>query len=327
METLNDSPVLVLEHNITAAFETFHINAADLVKQGVLDHEIQLAVDAAPPRTPQIKRSARGEKAQIHVHVAFLELLWAFIYSWMVVYEETVQKTQLRGDKIGSTHIDNEQLVARSDALWNWARGIREGYTRWPKNLPSPRYQTSEVEIYYAEKANFVFERAASFLLSHEFAHVTLGHLDISRLDATADILSVQLENEADQDAFNSIVDQGLEDKEKSAQAWAILSAMLSTLFTCRDLRCALKSGSHPPLHHRLGHLVHSLNFQGENYRYYFPLLCQMILQNAFPELHQPETYFEDAEEIFQIALDKLDEWAELDRLAELARLAAEGEK
>lgn len=32
---------------------------------------------------------------------------------------------------------------------------------------------------------------AAPFLLSHELAHVTLGHLDISRVYANADALSI----------------------------------------------------------------------------------------------------------------------------------------
>lgn len=309
VSTLDDSPVLALEHNITAAFESFQKNASEIVAQGLLDGEILLEVDAALPRTPSVSRAA-GAAAQIRVHVVLLELLWAFVYSWMVRYEETVQKAQLCGDDVGSTTSHNNDLVTRAEALWAWARNLRSDYTMWPKDLPSPVAQADEFETYYAEKANFVFERATAFILLHECAHVTQGHLDVPQHRGGADASKVQLENEADQRAFDNLVGQGLADGEKSAQAWAILSAMLSTLFTLPNFRLALVSCTHPPLHHRLGHLVNSLDFHEEQYRYYFHLLCRVVLQDAFPALARPGQRFEDAAESFQAALDDLDDLA-----------------
>jgi hypothetical protein len=309
LSTLDESPVLALEHNITAAFESFQKNASEIVAQGVLDGEILLEVDAARPRTPSISRAA-GAAAQIRVHVALLELLWAFIYTWMVRYEETVQKAQLCGNEVGSTNSHNKGLVTRAEALWAWARNLRCAYTRWPKNLPSPVAQADEFETYYAEKTNFVFERATSFILLHECAHVTQGHLGMPQRRGAADSSNVQLENEADQRAFDNLVSQGLADGEKSAQSWAILSAMLSTLFTLPNFRLALVSRTHPPLHHRLGHLVNSLDFHEEQYTYYFHLLCRVVLQDAFPTLARPGQRFEDAAEAFQAALDDLDDLA-----------------
>ena len=305
---LDDSPVLALEHNITAAFESFREDVRDLVAQGVLHREILLDVGASSPRTPSVSRAV-GAPAQIRVQVALLELLWAFVYSWMVLYEETVQKAQLRGDEVGSTSPQNKHLVARAEKLWVWARDLRCSYTRWPANLPSPRTQSDDFEAYYAGKANFVFERATSFMLLHECAHVTQGHLDMPSR-GSLDPLSVQLENEADQRAFDSLVGQGLADEDKAAQAWAILSSMLSSLFTLPNFRLALLSGTHPPLHHRLGHLVRSLNFLGGRYRYYFHLLCRVVLQDAFPTLARPGQQYEDAEESLQAALDDLDDFA-----------------
>lgn len=302
--TLDCSPVLALEHNITAAFESFHGNVADLVAGGLLDAEVLLEVDAAPPRTPNVSRTT---PAQMRVHVAMLELLWAFIYSWMVIYEETVQKAQLRGDEVGSTNESNELLVSRAEKLWVWARELRNGYSPWPSDLPSPRAELNEQERWYAEKANYVFERATSFQLTHELAHVTQGHLAISRDEAAQDALSAQLENEADLRAFEALVEQGFGDEEKLAQAWAVFSVMLASLFTCSDLRSALKTRRHPPLHHRLAHLANALDFQVERYRYYYPLLCRVVLQDAFPELARPGQHYEDADDSFQAALDALD--------------------
>lgn len=303
---LDDSPVLALEHNITAAFESFQGNLGEIVEQGLLDRELLLEVDASPPRTPSVSR-ALGGPAQIRIHVALLELLWACIYSWMVLYEETVQKAQLQGQEIGSKNSHNEQLVARAERLWAWARGLRSGYTRWPVDAPSPRTQADESESYYVGKANYVFERATSFLLLHEYAHVTQGHLDFSQPRVGSDLAGIQLENEADQRAFESLIGQGLADEEKAAEAWAVLSSMLCSLYSLRDFRLGLLPGTHPALHHRLGHLVRSLHFQSAQYKYYFHLLCRVMLHDAFPRLAQAGQRFEDAEESFQAALDELD--------------------
>jgi hypothetical protein len=309
LSTLDCSPVLALEHNITAGFESFQRNASEIVAQGLLDGEILLEVDAALPRTPSVSRAA-GAAAQIRVHVALLELLWAFVYSWMVRYEETVQKAQMCGDDIGSTTPYNNGLVTRAESLWVWARNLRSGYTMWPKDLPSPVAQANDLETYYAEKANFVFERATAFILLHECAHATQGHLDVPQLRGGADASNVQLENEADQRAFDTLVGQGLADEEKSAVSWAILSSMLSTLFTLPNFQSALVSRTHPPLHHRLGHLLNSLDFHEERYRYYFHLLCRVVLQDAFPALARPGQKLEDAAESLQAALDDLDDLA-----------------
>ncbi len=307
--TLDDSPVLALEGSITAAFEFFQRNLGKVVAQGVLDREILLDVDAVAPRTPSVSKVV-GAAAQIRIHVALLELLWAFIYSWMVVYEELVQKAQLRGDQVGQTTPGNESLVVRAEELWVWARDLRNGYKPWPANLPSPRVQADDLEAYYAGKAKIAFERAVAFMLLHECAHATQGHLDIPQSCGTVDASLMQLENEADQLAMSSLVEQGLADEEKAAQAWAILSSMLSSIFTRPNPKLALVSRTHPPVHHRLGHLVRSLDFQEGPYKYYFHSLCRTVLHDAFPFLARPGQLYKDAEESLQAALDDLDELA-----------------
>jgi len=90
--------------------------------------------------------------------------------------------------------------------------------------MPSPQEQFGEVEEEYASKANYVFERATSFLLSHELAHAMLGHLDVIERPKTSDQVRREMENEADQAAFSRLVGQDLDDVDKLAQAWAIIA-------------------------------------------------------------------------------------------------------
>ena len=303
---ISNSPVLALEHNMSAAFEEFERRLPDFIVGGRLNPEVLLDISATVPKAPFIRRSA-GELPQVHMQVAYLELLWAFIYSWMVIYEETIQKAQLRGDPAGSTTSINDGLVLRAEALWAWARGLGQAYTVWPPGLPSPQEQFDEVEEYYASKANFVFERATSFLLCHELAHALLGHLDVIEQPGASEQLRREMENEADQAAFSRLVGQGLGDDDKLSQAWAIVSTMLSSFYAFTEPRRALRETSHPPLHHRLAHLLDYLDFQGDGLRYYFYFLCRLVLIDVFPHLAGNGTVYEDGPGSLFAALDALD--------------------
>lgn len=92
------------------------------------------------------------------------------------------------------------------------------------------------------------------------------------------------------------------------AQAWAIIAALLAPVYAVNDRKAVLQTASRSPVHHRLSHLMRSLAFSEEGYRYYFPLLCRMILQDIFAEMLPPFVQqFEDAAEALEAVLDKLD--------------------
>lgn len=307
---LSQSPVLALENNILWQFENLSPYAAQKFKaqvtQGLLSGEILLDVTAACPATPRVETN--GELPPVvHLQVAYLELLWAFIYGWMVVYEEGVQKPQIEGHPPPE---DGEavELIARADKLLLWAQSLSAGYTLWPAHLPSPRSYATDREQYYGEKANLVFQKATAYVLSHERAHAVQGHLEFVRKSGTSRSLQLDLEKEADLAAFDDLISPGLDDNEKSSEAWAVLSVMLSSFYVCREPRDALISKSHPALHHRLAYVVRSLAFQDERYKYYFPFLCRLVLQVIFPEPLRLTKRFEYAQDAFDNALDVLDE-------------------
>ena len=116
------------------------------------------------------------------------------------------------------------------------------------------------------------------------------------------------MEKEADVFAFESLVRPSLSDKEKALESWAILAVVLATFYVYKDPRQALISTTHPSLHHRVGSLVRSLTLKEEGYRYYFYLLCRLVLQDIFPDVLAPKDQFEDAEHALSDALDRLDE-------------------
>lgn len=164
------SPILALEGNIIHAFENPNGSALELLRaavaEGLVSHELDLRVDSAPPRGPSIVRPQQ-QPASIMVRVSHLELLWAFTYGWVVLYQEAIQLPMIEGIFDGRILLVTD-LTRRGAALLEWASGLRHAYTPWSAGLPSPTHTASEQERSYALKVNGIFQYATTFLLYHE---------------------------------------------------------------------------------------------------------------------------------------------------------------
>lgn len=312
-----DSPVLALEHNVTWAFENATPysgkSLSESVQNGHINAEIGLNCNQAdaPPQGPFLHRPNAKAIPEMHLSLKHLELLWSFIYSWMVIYESGIQKPMLEGSWSGSLDITNP-IIHRALRLREWSASLRTSASKWPADLPSPIHYPSKQEQWYGEKANLVFQQAAAFLLGHEYAHALGKHLEAKTHDVS-DYEVLLAEKEADVRAFESLVEFATDDDEKLDKAWAIITALLSSLYLCSDMKQAFRQRRHPPLHHRLQHLLSMLNFQGEQYQSYFPMLCVIILEYAIPELEimsSSEAIFEDANHVLEDVVERITAWS-----------------
>lgn len=310
---LSSSPVLVLEGNIRWQFENVSADAPTqlrrLVSDGQLADEVFLDMAAGKPRGPSVRAPSAGEIANgavapaMHLQTAYLELLWAFIYGWMVLYEERVQRKML-----DEKYQPSVQLLQRAELLLQWCGAQRTAYKPWPKGLPSPVSYATSTEQSYAEKANGVFQKAVTFLLNHEKAHAVFGHLEI--VGDSSDALKKELEKEADVAAIEEFQLQQLDEQERLHVGWAVLSVVLSTFLLYEEPRQALCSRTHPPVHHRVDHVLRALSLQTEKYDHYFKLLAYFVLHSEFPTVLTMQEQLEDADELLRVALDRLDEYA-----------------
>lgn len=312
-----DSPVLALEHNVTWAFENATPysgeSLSEAVRNGQVSAEIGLNCNQsdAPPKGPILHRPNSKAVPEMHLSLKHLELLWSFIYSWMVIYESGIQKPMLKGSWNGSLDITNP-VIQRALQLRDWSASLRTSPSKWPVDLPSPLHYPSEQEQWYGEKANLVFQQAAAFLLGHEYAHALGKHLEAITPDVS-DYEAVLAEKEADVRAFESLVDLATDDDQKLDKAWAIISALLSSLYLCPDMKMAFRQRRHPQLHHRLQHFLNMLNFKGEQYQTYFPLLCGITLEYAIPELEnipRSAAIFEDANHALEDVVERIAAWS-----------------
>lgn len=313
------SPILSLEGNIIHAFENPDGSAVELLREsvaeGLVSHELNLLMDLVPPRGPSVNRPAH-QPASITLHMPHLELLWAFIYGWVVLYEEAVQRPWINGTYDGRILLTTD-LERRAAALLEWASSLRQAYTPWPAGLPSPEHVESAQERDYALKVNGIFQYATAFLLYHEFGHVRQRHfgaLDSRGHDAAALATAIQLEHEADDFAYRVLVAHDDSEHVRSLKGWAVLAPALSSLYLV-DGRAGLYQRRHPHLHHRVANLLAKLDFQNEQSRFYYHYLCSTVLltfDRAYQANHDMSLtprIFETVDEAFEAEMNDLDDF------------------
>ena len=197
---LSTSPILALEGNILWQLENLKNDSRERllaeVDSGLLQREIALNMDAVVPRGPFLRKREDGVP-EVHLQVAFLELLWTFIYSWMIIYEEGEQRPQLPDTELPTGPAPTD-LLERAAALQEWCKSLAHGYSPWPAHLPSPKNYSNNSERYFGEKANVVFQHATAFLHTHERAHAVYEHLQTMQEQPENRDLQLQLEKEAD---------------------------------------------------------------------------------------------------------------------------------
>lgn len=314
------SPILALQGNIIQAFENPNGSAVDQLRraadEGKVSNELMLDHEPGVPRAPRAVQ-ANGRAASLVLQVAHLELVWAFIYGWMVIYERGVQRPMLEDAFDGRIYFDTH-LKQRAAHLLDWASSLKHGYTPWPQGLPSPVHQRDEEERELCLKANGVFQQAVAFYLFHEFAHVQQGHLAFMAAapgeQADPNIV-LEMEKEADDFAYRMIVSHDDDEEALRRNAWPILAAVLSSFYLIHGPQEVYQE-RHPHLHQRVAHMLAKLNFpEGQSQDYYHYLASTvlklsmqgplLVLRNGSEADEQPE--------VFETALDALD--AELDTL------------
>ena len=324
------SPILALQHNITYAFENPNGSAVEqlrrAVEEGKVSHELGLDFRPGVPQAPRAVRPNDGPPS-LELHIAHLELLWAFIYGWMVVYERGVQRPMLDGNFDGRIYFDTS-LKERAARLLDWAASLKNGHTDWPEGLPSPMHHQDEEERDISLKANGIFQQAVAFCLFHEFAHAQQGHLDFMTAEANAEVdpqSILEMEREADDFAYRVMV--SLDDDEDAlvVKAWPILAAVLSSFYLIHGPQEVYQE-QHPHLHQRVAHMLAKLNIPLGMHHDYYHYLCSTVLKLSMegPLVRircgvdgdeQPEV-FETAVDALNAELDLLDQHVEEVRLA-----------
>lgn len=297
-------PVSILEYNVVAEFERVakgnNLNIQAPVLEGKVGSTINLVVDKAPPKSPHADMDSR----EITLYESHLAFIWAYIYSSFVIYEECVQLPLIQETFDGSIQFTTS-LTRRAKSLQDWAFLFSTQYSSWDDDrLPSPRRYVSDKEQWYGEKANAIFQTAVCFLLYHEYAHLTLGHVAASDDNSW----SIEQEKDADNFALQKVVDSGAPEKEQLRAGVALVLICASNFFLPRGLR-GIWQRAHPNLHDRLRHALSHLGLDSDKSKFYLYYLASISIHQYLSSkgTHLPLPDAESAEDLFFEYLDMID--------------------
>lgn len=310
-------PTRILRYNITDHFANVRDTTYEYVLEGVssgkVNAGIEVDIDRAPIRTP----FADCETKIIHLQESFIGFMWALSYSMFVIHEEGVQKKLLANQFRGQINFDSD-LLKRAKALFDWAITLKDEYSDWDPNLPNPESFLNDTEKWYAEKVNGIFSDAITYDLFHEFSHLVNNHCEglgnllkkeAKKLTVEERALYKQIETEADNNAFDSIIQEFDSEKYKLHKGLAIIIAHVASLFIIKNPR-SVKQIVHPDIDNRISNSIERLNLDEDadsDYVWSFgALACKFFFDN-----HGIPTDLSDSattKELFFRYLNKFDE-------------------
>ncbi len=260
---------------------------------------------------PSVTRGPHAEldTNEIYLQEAYLNYLWSFIYSTLVIFEESVHKPLTQG--ITSMYLDfSPPIISRARELFNWAKSLTIRYSEWDSSLPSPCFYNDDKEEFYGLKANNLFSRGVSFLLFHELAHLTLGHKAYTKPKTSKHSIR-EIEKDADNFAFDKLVDCYGDENEKVTNGYAIALTMCSNLFIIKNFNTIIQN-NHPDLDSRIFNMVTKLDLESNDYTQYIYHYCSTLLRIFLictsKENPTKSHVFPTAKDLFNYYLDKIAE-------------------
>lgn len=311
---MKESPITILWGNIIHSFENVDASSLEMhkraIQSGKLSEFIVYDNGKEKVRTPYADPKTR----KINLQETYLAYLWSFIYSIFVMYEVGIQAPLMNNTFNGSLEF-RTPLLKRAKRLFDWAISLTNEYSEWDEKLPNPRTHNSDEEKFYAEKVNGIFQTATSYLMFHEFAHLTLNH-DSFFIGKNTELLSeadladrIQIENEADQYAFNILIKDHEDEKQRLVKGLSILFVVCSTFLIMPQIR-NIKQNTHPDLDNRVHNVLQNLNLSTEKNQFYCYYLCDFAIR-LFLLKHNidvPTNEYETAQEAFFYHLELFDD-------------------
>jgi len=268
-----NSPVNVLINNIIHAFENTNSISLSMCTKAINSKLVNRQIDYDNGFNKVMAPHGNKKNREIYLQETYLSYLWSLIYSIFVIYEEGVQKPLINNRFNGKIDFTSP-LLCRARRLYEWSISLTTNYSKWDEELPNPRNYINDDEKFYTERTNAIFQNAVAFILFHEYAHLTFGH--DSYFDATPNndwtdtqkSERIQLENEADNFAFEMLISSDELDITKLTKGISVIMANISSLLIVNE-SSLLTQNTHPDLDDRLHRIFIKLNLEEETNQFY----------------------------------------------------------
>jgi len=269
-------PVGKLVNNVIHKIESAEFGGvsqfAEAVNRGDISGQISISTHEERIRTPYVDLKTKD----VCLPCSYLTHLWAFIYG-ILVTEERLQERLIAGSNDFSLEPRDDTEV-RAWKLLNWSVSLVDEVTAWP-DLPRPDIKNKSVENNYAEKVNSLFVDAVTFVVMHEYAHLTQGHTEFVGDDTAESAFErCELEKEADnfaRDFLNRPYAFGEAGLVEALPVLLLMSSCLMLVSQPADLR----QQRHPDLDDRLLHQLECFAPRGPHDIDYARLLCILVFR------------------------------------------------
>lgn len=306
---MEKSPINVLFGNIINRFETIQSTTLEehykAIKSGYISPQIDYDNSPRKLKTPCSNTKSR----QIYLQETYLSFLWSNIYSIFVIHENGIQKRMIEGTWDGVILYDTP-LLKRAKELLLWSISLIDQYSEWDITLPNPEIHENDEEKKYAEKINGIFQDAVSFLMFHEYAHLTLGHDEYFKEktnELNDNIVSqfIELEKDADDIALDKI------GKEQISSIIAVTFVITSSLLI-EPIENQTLQTKHPTTDNRLFNIFQKIHFDTKESEFYVKYLSILYIQmylikHKVIDIKTMNTTFDTVDDMLSFYLEKLD--------------------
>lgn len=217
-------------------------------------------------------------KRSICLQETYLSYIWAFMYSTIIIFDEGLHRAHVMGRP--TRFIDYSlPIMRRAGYLFNWASSLKQSYSKWDELLPSPIHYSNDKEESYGTKVNNLFSKGINFILYHEFAHLTLDHVNYVSTDNTiSNDTHIELEKEADSYSLDIIIDNDDLEDNKITCGLAIALVHCSNFFLVNHFMGIVQK-KHPDLDSRLDYMLNRLRLESEDHTQYIFFMCANLLR------------------------------------------------
>jgi hypothetical protein len=189
---------------------------------------------------------------EIEIFENYCQFLWTCCYSFLVIFDEGIQKPTLNGTFNGNFLDTSNSFINRALDLFRSGLSLFKTYREDVfYRLPNPE-KYNDYDKFYIERTSGIYSAAMTFILLHEFGHQYFGHVetysdnDQSKSD---EIL-------ADEFAFEKM-ETHFSAEEGTTYKFGILAGICSLIFTDSSLQ---GGDRHPDPDYRLKNLIEKMN-------------------------------------------------------------------
>ena len=290
-------PIRVLSYNIIDWFENAIPGFLDEMKFEVETNELKSGISYHIQEEVIVESSNIDPQRTFHIYENYNQFLWTLCYSLIVLFDEGIQKPFIENRYDGKFDFSNKH-IKESFQLLNEGLGLFKKYDPLQFYiLPNPEKYNDD-DKNYVEKANGLFVSALLFILTHEYSHHLLGHLD---KHSTNDE-SKKDEIVADEYSF-SIISKSFGSEKGFSLKYGIILGLISLIFFDDTMYGGDK---HPDPDHRLINILSKMSLDEKDNLWGVASLSILLWIEYYHKNIVLPSMFNSYKELFDYVVQKL---------------------